>query len=103
MKTIGILGGMGPAASANFYQRIVEIAQHDFGAVQDTDFPPMFLYNLPLSGFDETGFVDAEEVKKQLISGVKKLEAIGSDFIVIHAIPCTFFTKKCSQQLIYQY
>ena len=36
--TIGILGGMGPAASAEFYRCIVDIAQHEYGADQDTDF-----------------------------------------------------------------
>ncbi|MFA7309839.1 MAG: amino acid racemase [Candidatus Paceibacterota bacterium] len=84
-EIIGILGGMGPAASAEFYRRIVDIAQHEYGADQDTDFPPMYLYNLPLSGFDETGFRHPDEVKKQLVAGVKKLAASGSDFIVI---PC---------------
>lgn len=84
-KTIGILGGMGAAASADFYGRIVKIAQKDYKAERDPDFPPMFIYNLPLSGFDETGFVNPERVKAQLIAGVKKLETAGSQFIVI---PC---------------
>ena len=83
--TIGILGGMGPAASADFYRRLVDIAQHEHGADQDTDFPAMHLYNLPLSGFDETGFAEPEIVRTQLIDGVRRLEASGSDFIVI---PC---------------
>lgn len=84
-RTVGILGGMGPAASVDFYHRVVAIAQTEFHAEQDTDFPPMYLYNLPLDGFDETGFVDAEKVKGQLVSAVQKLESMGSDFIVI---PC---------------
>jgi aspartate racemase len=83
--SIGILGGMGAAASADFYTRLVSLAQHRYGAEQDYDFPAMFLYNLPLVGFDETGFVDVEQVKKQLVAGVQKLEQAGSDFIVI---PC---------------
>src|SRR3989344_4290485 len=81
--TIGILGGMGPAASAEFCRCIVDIAQHEYGADQDTDFPPMYIYNLTLSGFDETGFCHPEEVKSQLIEAVKKMAGWGSDFIVI--------------------
>ncbi len=84
-KTIGVLGGMGAAASANFYQKLVEIAQKDYGAIEDDDFPAIWIYNLPIQGFDETGFVDPEFVKSQLVESVKKLESIGSDFIVI---PC---------------
>ena len=84
-KNIGILGGMGAAASSDFYQEIVKILQHEYHAEQDTDFPPMFIYNLPLAGFDETGFADENLVKEQLVAGVKKIEAMGSDFIVI---PC---------------
>ena len=82
-KTIGILGGMGPLASANLYSKIVKTAQKIYHAEQDTDFPPMFIHNLPLFGFDETGFVDSALVKGQLIAGVKKLEDAGSDFIII--------------------
>jgi aspartate racemase len=82
-KTIGILGGMGPLASANLYHKIIKIAQEEHHAEQDTDFPPMIIYNLPLFGFDETGFANPTLVKGQLIAGVKKLESAGSDFIII--------------------
>lgn len=84
-RTIGILGGMGPAASADFYRRLVDLAQREYGAEQDTDFPAMHLYNLPLSGFDETGFVHPEAVQEQLIRGVQLLATAGSDLIMI---PC---------------
>ncbi|MCD4705270.1 hypothetical protein K8R66_04310, partial [bacterium] len=68
-KTIGILGGMGPSASANLYKKIIELAQKELQAEQDTDYPPMVIYNLPLFGFDETGIVDEELVQDQLIKG----------------------------------
>jgi len=82
-KTIGILGGMGPLASANLYLKMVKASQEMYHAEQDTDFPPIFIYSLPLFGFDQTGFVDQALVRNQLLSGVKKLEEAGSDFIVI--------------------
>lgn len=83
MKTIGILGGMGPDASAYFYKRLIDFAQQRYHAVQDTDFPPMMLFSLPLEGFDETGIADRAAVRDQLIAGVQTLERAGSDFIVI--------------------
>jgi aspartate racemase len=82
-KTIGILGGMGPGASARLYQTIIAQAQQKYHASQDTDFPPMVIYSLPLFGFDETGIVKASLVQQQLILGVQTLANAGSDFIVI--------------------
>ncbi len=82
-KTIGILGGMGPEASASLYNKIIEYAQYKYNAVQDFDYPPIIIYSLPLEGFDETGIVDEKMVKKQLIKGVQKLELAGCDIIII--------------------
>jgi len=82
-KTIGVLGGMGPEASANLYSKIIKYAQNEYGAVQDFDYPPIIIYSLPLFGFDETGIVDEALVKKQLIEGVKKLELAGCDLVII--------------------
>ena len=82
-KTIGVLGGMGPGASASLYNKIIEYSQYKHGAVQDVDYPPIIIYSLPLVGFDETGIVDEMLVKDQLIRGVKKLESAGCDMIII--------------------
>jgi aspartate racemase len=82
-KTIGVLGGMGPVASANLYIKIIKYAQDKYGAVQDFDYPSVIINSLPLLGFDETGIVDNDLVKTQLIEGVKKLEGAGCDLIII--------------------
>ena len=82
-KVIGVLGGMGPGASASLYSKIIEYAQYKYGAVQDEDYPPIIIYSLPLGGFDETGIVDEGMVKSQLIEGVKKIELAGCDMIII--------------------
>ena len=74
---------MGPAASAKMYADLVALAQKKYGAVQDTEYPPMLLYSLPLVGFDETGVTMADAVKKQLCDAAKVLEKGGADFIVI--------------------
>jgi aspartate racemase len=98
-KTIGVLGGMGAAASADFYQSLVKIAQKKYGAENDDDFPAIWIYNLPITGFDETGFVDEESVKQQLITSVKKLESAGSDFIVIPCNTVHYFYKEMSESI----
>ncbi|MBT3298289.1 amino acid racemase [archaeon] len=84
-KKIGILGGMGPETSANFYYKIIHYCQKKYQATQDTDFPPMVIYSLPLFGFDELGIVNKKLVLQQLLQGIEILEKAGCDFIVI---PC---------------
>ena len=83
LKKIGILGGMGPEASAQFYQKMIPISQKKYNAVQDTDYPPMVIYSLPLVGFNESGIVDQELVLKQLHQGIKLLNNSGCDFIIM--------------------
>jgi len=92
-KTIGILGGMGPAASVRFYDSIVNLAQKKYNAEQDDDYPPMVLYNLTLHDFDETGSIKNDSIKEQLISGVQLLEEAGADFIVIACNTVHFYFK----------
>jgi len=93
-KTIGVLGGMGPEASANLYQKIIKYSQYKYGAVQDSDYPPIIIYSLPLIGFDETGIRDKESVKKQLIAGVKRLESAGCDLIIIGCNTAHYFYEE---------
>lgn len=99
MKTIGILGGMGPGASSVLYQKIIKYSQDQYQAVQDTDYPPIILYSLPLAGFDETGIADPILVKKQLIHGVKILERAGVDFIVIACNTVHLFIAEMNENV----
>ncbi len=96
-KMVGLLGGMGPAASARVYSKIVTISQKKYNAEEDTDYPPMMIYNLTLDGFNETGFVDKSIVKEQLINGVKKLENAGVDFIVIACNTVHYFYNEMQE------
>jgi len=84
-KKIGILGGMGPVATAYFYGLLLKEMQEQYHTVQDTDYPPLVLYSLPLTGFDETGIIDENLVLQQLQGGIQILEQAHCDFIVI---PC---------------
>ncbi|VVB74784.1 Uncharacterised protein [uncultured archaeon] len=60
-------GAWDPGASSDFYSKLIKHAQEKYNAVQDTDYPPIIIYSLPLFGFDETGIVDEELVKNQLL------------------------------------
>lgn len=82
MKTIGILGGMGPEATAQLYLEIVSIFQKEYRAKYDSDFPPFFIFSLPLPDVVEGSFSE-KEIIRQLCDGVKKLESMGAEVIAI--------------------
>jgi len=82
---LGILGGMGPEATASLYLNIIRRCQRELHAKYNSDFPPIIINSFPVpdgrmwKGFNET------EVKRALVDSVKLLEKAGVDFI---AIPC---------------
>jgi len=90
---------MGPEASAYFYHLLIRMAHTTYAAVQDSDFPPVLIYNLPLEGFDERGIVDAEAVRDQLICGVQKLESAGADLVIIACNTVHVFQESMQAQI----
>lgn len=81
IKTLGILGGVGPLASVYFADLVVNMTAAD----TDQEHIPLILYNdnsIP----DRTAFIlgrsDIDPVPK-IVEDVKKLADFGSDFIVI--------------------
>lgn len=82
-KTIGVLGGMGPSASAYFYQLLLTRTQKKFKAVQDEDYPPIIINSLALKGSNEFGMEENRFILDQLLMGIEVLEKAKADFIVI--------------------
>lgn len=82
MKTLGIIGGMGPMATADFYMKLVLMtdAKHEFEHIHTIiDSNP----GIPdRSAFIKTGVDDPTDV---LVASLKKLEHLGADVI---AMPC---------------
>lgn len=93
-RTIGILGGIGPSASANMYVRIIEYMQQHYNAWDDADFPKVMVHSTSLSGFDEYGIADEDLVVADLIQGVKKLEDMGSELIIVACNTVHYFDKQ---------
>lgn len=50
-KAIGILGGMGPEASAYMYKTLIELSIKYFGARDNQDFPEIILDSVPVPDF----------------------------------------------------
>jgi aspartate racemase len=82
MRTIGVLGGMGPAATLDFYGRLIDLRS----ANSDEEHPPCLL-NSATQIPDRTNHIVGvgEDPTPDLVEGVMVLEAGGADFI---AIPC---------------
>ena len=82
MRTIGILGGMGPAAGSDFYSRVV--ATH--GAPRDQDHPQCIFYSATQVP-DRTAHLlgDGPDPTQALTNAAALLEKFGAEFI---AIPC---------------
>jgi aspartate racemase len=98
MKIIGILGGMGPASTAMFYQEIIHQCQKQYGAKYDQDYPEMFIYNLPIPNIIE-GLNDPNKVLAFLTAGAKKLDSIGADFIVIPCNTAHYFFEDIKREV----
>ncbi len=82
MRTIGVLGGMGPAATAHFMERLVVLC----AAERDQDYPPCLAYSASQIPDRTTHLVDGgPDPTADLQAGARVLEAGGVGAI---AIPC---------------
>ena len=82
MKTIGIIGGMGPQATAELYMAVVGIFQRRFGARYDADFPPMLIHSVPAPEVVER-LEDERALAAMLAGSARTLEASGAELIAI--------------------
>ena len=98
-QKIGILGGMGPSASANFYQTLVTKCQQIYHAEQDEDYPQMIINSLPIHGFDEKGQGDHEKILGQLLHGIHSLELAGADFLVMPCNTIHLFSPEINSKI----
>ncbi|MEN1937559.1 amino acid racemase [Paenibacillus sp. 102] len=81
---IGILAGMGPRSTGPFVDTVVEQCQKIYGAKHDMDFPHMMIYSCPTPFYIDRP-IDHKAMEQAIITGAKKLESTGVDFI---AMPC---------------
>ncbi|HBJ83207.1 MAG TPA: aspartate racemase [Verrucomicrobiales bacterium] len=81
-RIVGIFGGMGPEATANFYSEIVRLTP----AKKDQDHLPVLIYSLPQVPDRSTCIASgSREIVPYITQAVRKLERGGASFI---AIPC---------------
>jgi aspartate/glutamate racemase len=73
---------MGAAAGARLLSMLVARCQ-ELGAVRDSDFPEIFLHNIPSRGMDEHGVADPGLVFGELRNSCILLENAGASVIII--------------------
>ncbi len=84
MSAIGILGGMGPQASAKLYELLIKGTQKYTPAAVDDDYPEIVLLNVPVPNFISNKS-EIEKAKQMLIERTKVLEQVGC---TINGIAC---------------
>jgi len=84
MSAIGILGGMGPQASAKLYELIIKGTQKYTPAAVDDDYPEIVLLNVPVPNFISNKN-ELPKAKQMLIDRTKLLEQAGC---TVNGIAC---------------
>ena len=85
MKTVGVIGGLGPETTSEFYLEII------FGCYKKNKLqrPPILVWNVPLKYEIEEDLLTKAKGEERyipyLVDAAKRLERTGADFIVM---PC---------------
>jgi len=81
MKKIGILGGLGPESTVEYYKGII----HDYKKLtNDENFPQIFINSINMTEImNYLGNDDTEKLVNVLSAEINKLEKSGADFIAI--------------------
>jgi aspartate racemase len=91
LKTIGVLGGMGPEAGAYFLEQLTKACL----AERDQDHPPVVLFSLPqVPDRTEAILKDGPSPGPAIRSGLRVLAKAGADFAVISCISAHYFLPR---------
>jgi aspartate racemase len=81
VKTLGIIGGIGPGSTVDYYQTIIELYRTRIG---DGSYPPILINSIDVQRVLAT--VGAGELKALtgwLLTELQKLERAGADFVIM--------------------
>src|SRR6266511_5021570 len=81
MKTLGIIGGLGPESTLDYYQRIIALFRERTG---DRHYPEFVIVSVDLRrGLDFMDANDMSGMANYLLEGIDKLARAGADFGII--------------------
>ena len=83
MKTLGIIGGLGPESTLDYYQRIIALYRERTG---DRHYPEFVIVSVDLrKGLDFMDANDLSGMANYLLESIDKLARAGADFGIISA------------------
>jgi aspartate racemase len=83
MKTLGMIGGLGPESTVDYYQRIIALYRE---RTADGHYPQFIIVNVDLR--KGLNFMEANDLRGMadfLLQGIQKLARAGADFGIISA------------------
>lgn len=110
---IGVIGGMGPMASAEFYNMLITKSVRDFGAKNNDDFPEILIDSVPVPDFisDKRHLRTA---RAMLVDRIRRLNGFGvgqiciacntahillSDFRKVSKVPVISIMKEVAERI----
>lgn len=96
MKTIGVIGGMGPQASIRFYDLLIRISREEHGVIDNSQYPHILLSNLPIPETFESD-EHMQDAVRMMSSEAKAIVDAGADFLVIACNTMHLHLEECRQ------
>ena len=96
MKTIGIIGGMGPLATVDLFNKIVNITE----VKKESDHIHILIDNNPHIP-DRTAFImgTGESPQSELNAAAKRLEKAGADFLIMACNTAHYFASGIKKEI----
>jgi aspartate racemase len=86
MKTLGIIGGIGPLSTIEYYKHIIEKFKD---SRVDDYYPHILIESLNMAEvMEQLDFENYDKVKEILLKSIRNLEAAGADIIAIASSSC---------------
>lgn len=93
-QLVGVLGGMGPMATADFFRKLIE----ETPAQHDCDHVPVVIYSVPqIPSRDLAITSGGESPLPQMLEGMRALKQQGVDFVVIPCNTAHFWYDELSR------
>ncbi|MCX6791414.1 MAG: amino acid racemase [Candidatus Gottesmanbacteria bacterium] len=96
-KIIGIIGGMGPQASAELYRLLIEGAKREYGARNNDDFPEILIDSVPVPDF-LSYTREMEKAAVMLEDRTRRLTGYGASIISIACNTACLLIDRLQQQ-----
>lgn len=96
-QIIGVIGGMGPQASCEFYRLLIEGAKLRYGAKSNNEFPEILLDSVPVPDF-LSDTQKMEEAAEMLEDRVRRLTAYGSSVLTMACNTACLLADRLQRQ-----